>query len=106
MSGRSLLRAELLRRKAIAHPNAERLKLATVDGYIISTSIDSAEGIYVYSPVECVINSDFLKVNNLYRQADLNLDPTKQGFFEESGRVKCIKLRGLASEVKLYHKSH
>lgn len=80
------------------HPNAERLKLATVDGYIISTSIDSAEGIYVYFPVECVINSDFLKVNNLYRKADLNLDPTKQGFFEESGRVKCIKLRGLASE--------
>lgn len=80
------------------HPNAERLKLATVDGYIISTSIDSAGGIYVYFPVECVINSDFLKVNNLYRKADLNLDPTKQGFFEESGRVKCIKLRGLASE--------
>lgn len=80
------------------HPNAERLKLATVDGYIISTSIDSAEGIYIYFPVECVVNSDFLKVNNLYRKADLNLDPTKQGFFEESGRVKCIKLRGLASE--------
>lgn len=80
------------------HPNAERLKLATVDGYIISTSIDSAEGIYVYFPVECVINPDFLKINNLYRKADLNLDPTKQGFFEESGRVKCIKLRGLASE--------
>ena len=39
-----------------------------------------------------------MKVNNLYRKADLNLDPTKQGFFEESGRVKCIKLRGLASE--------
>lgn len=80
------------------HPNAERLKLATVDGYIISTSIDSAEGIYVYFPVECVINSDFLKVNNLYRKADLNADSAKQGFFEESGRVKCIKLRGLASE--------
>lgn len=80
------------------HPNAERLKLATVDGYIISTSIDSTEGIYVYFPVECVINSDFLKTNNLYRKADLNSDSTKQGFFEESGRVKCIKLRGLASE--------
>lgn len=65
---------------------------------IISTSIDSTEGIYVYFPVECVINSDFLKTNNLYRKADLNSDSTKQGFFEESGRVKCIKLRGLASE--------
>lgn len=80
------------------HPNAERLKLCTVDGCVISTSIDSVEGIYIYFPVECVITPEFLKVNNLYRKPELNADPTKQGFFEESGRVKCIKLRGLASE--------
>lgn len=80
------------------HPNADKLKLCTVDGCVISTSIDSLEGIYVYFPVECVINSNFLKINNLYRKTNLNEDSTKQGFFEEQGRVKCIKLRGVASE--------
>lgn len=38
------------------HPNADKLKLCTVEGYIISTGIDSVEGIYVYFPVECVYN--------------------------------------------------
>jgi hypothetical protein len=28
----------------------------------------------------------------------LNQNPEQSGFFEESGRVKCIKLRGIASE--------
>lgn len=28
------------------HPNADKLKLCTVEGYIISTGIDSVEGIY------------------------------------------------------------
>lgn len=80
------------------HPNADKLKLTTVDGYVVSTSIDSSEGIYVYFPVECTINKEFLKINNLYRDCKLNIDSSKSGFFEESGRVKCIKLRGLASE--------
>lgn len=28
----------------------------------------------------------------------MNQNPEQSGFFEESGRVKCIKLRGIASE--------
>ena len=80
------------------HPNADKLKLCTVEGYIISTGIDSVEGIYVYFPVECVINPKFLKYHNLYRKKELNQNPEQSGFFEESGRVKCIKLRGIASE--------
>lgn len=80
------------------HPNADKLKLCTVDGYIISTGIDSVEGAYIYFPVECVINSKFLKYHNLYRKKELNQNPEQSGFFEESGRVRCIKLRGVASE--------
>jgi len=30
------------------HPNADKLKLCTVEGYIISTGIDSVEGIYIF----------------------------------------------------------
>ena len=84
------------------HPNADKLKLCTVEGYIISTGIDSVEGIYVYFPVECVINPKFLKYHNLYRKKELNQNPEQSGFFEESGRVKCIKLRGIASEGFYY----
>lgn len=80
------------------HPNADRMKLCVVDGCVISTSIDSQPGVYVYFPVECVINSDFLKHHNLYSKSELNNDSEKKGFFGDKGRVKCIKLRGLASE--------
>lgn len=61
------------------HPNADKLKLCTVEGYIISTGIDSVEGIYVYFPVECVINPKFLKYHNLYRKKELNQNPEQSG---------------------------
>ncbi len=80
------------------HPNADRLKLAIVDGCVISTSIDTKEGIFVYFPLECQINHDYLSKNNMYRDKTLNSDQEKTGFFEENRRVKCIKLRGVASE--------
>lgn len=80
------------------HPNADRLKLIHLYGNTISTSIDTEPGYYVYFPVECVIAAEFLKFHNLYRESTLNANPEEKGFFEESGRVKCIKLRGIASE--------
>lgn len=80
------------------HPNADKLKLVHLYGNTISTSIDTEPGYYVYFPVECVITSEFLKFHNLYRESTLNANPEEKGFFEESGRVKCIKLRGIASE--------
>lgn len=80
------------------HPNADKLKLVHLYGNTISTSIDTQPGIYVYFPVECVIAPEFLRFHNLYRDTTLNNNPDEKGFFEESGRVKCIKLRGIASE--------
>lgn len=80
------------------HPNADRLKLATVDGCVISTSIDTQPGIFIYFPLECQINQEYLSKNNLFRDSTLNSDPEKKGFFEENRRVRCIKFRGLASE--------
>lgn len=81
-----------------SHPNANKLKLVNVQGNIISTSIDAQPGTYIYFPTESVIAPEFLKFNNLYRNTNANSNPEQRGFFEESGRVKCIKLRGLASE--------
>lgn len=80
------------------HPNADKLKLVHLHGNTISTGIDTTPGYYVYFPVECVIAPEFLKFHNLYRDATLNANSEEKGFFEESGRVKCIKLRGIASE--------
>jgi hypothetical protein len=57
--------------------------------------MDAKEGdLYVYFPVECKINKDFLSTTNSFRDKVLNKDQEKVGFFEESGRVKAMKLRG------------
>lgn len=52
----------------------------------------------LFFPVECQLSKNFLSTNNLYRTATLNADPTKKGYFEEKGRVKCAKFRGHKSE--------
>lgn len=80
------------------HPNADKLQLVHLYGNTISTSIDDKPGYYVYFPVECVICPEFLKFHNLYKNSNFNTNPEEKGFFEDSGRVKCIKLRGIASE--------
>lgn len=48
----------------------------------------------LFFPLECQINHEFLKANNLYRNAELNSDVSKKGYFEDSGRVKAQKFQG------------
>lgn len=61
-------------------------------------SKDSPEDrLYLFFPAECKINSEFLSLNNLYRHSELNSNKTKKGFFEDSGRVKAIKFKGIIS---------
>lgn len=81
-----------------AHPNAEKLKCCTIDGFNIITGIDSEPGLYVYFPGLSQINNDFLSYANLYRHKELNKDPEQSGMFEDNGRVKSIRLRGELSE--------
>ena len=80
------------------HPNAEKLKCCTIDGFNIITGIDSQPGLYVYFPALSCINGDFLAYANLYRHKELNKDPEQSGMFDDNGRVKAIKLRGEISE--------
>ena len=83
------------------HPDPEttKLKLAHVDGFNIVVGIDSEPGIYVYFPTSSEINPQLLAYGNLYRHAEKNNKPeAKAGFFEDNGRVKAIKLRGIVSE--------
>lgn len=82
------------------HPDPEttKLKCTHIDGYNIIVGIDSEPGIYIYFPTSCEINSNLLSYANLYRHKERNRDENKSGFFEDNGRVKAIKLRGVISE--------
>lgn len=84
----------------IKHPNpkCERLKCCAVDGYSIAVSIDTNPGTYVYFPIECAIDSQFLAANNLFRDKEKNQNKEEAGFFEDNCRVKIIKLQGYPSE--------
>ena len=76
------------------NPEVTRLKVARVDGFDIVVGIDTEEGLYIYFPVGCAIDSEFLKLNNLFRDASKNADSeATPGFFEDNGRVKAIMLR-------------
>jgi len=86
-----IIRIEKIRK----HPNADSLQLVTVDFQDVVTGMDAKVGdIYVYFPVECQINLDFLRETNSFSSELLNADATKKGFFDKNGRVKAVKLRG------------
>ena len=94
------------------HSNADRLQMLEIDFNTVITGMDAKEGdVYVYFPVECKINKDFLSHTNSFRDYTLNatylnagekeklfFDDNKSarivGFFEDKCRVKAMKLRG------------
>lgn len=84
--------------KKHSDPEVTRLKCATIDGFNIITSIDAEPGLYIYFPTACCINPNLLSYNNLFRHKELNNNPEKTGLFEDSGKVKAVKLRGELSE--------
>lgn len=55
------------------------------------------KSLYLFFPAGAVLSQQFLSNNNLYRNCDANLDTTKTGFFEPSGRVKALKFKGIIS---------
>ena len=80
------------------HPNADRLQIAQIFGYRIITSKDAPPGFYCYFPIECAIAESFLAYGNSFRDATKNADKLTVGYFNDTGRVKAIKLRGEKSE--------
>lgn len=83
------------------HPNADRLKIATIDFMDVITAIDNPEGSYIYFPVESRISHEILTTLNCYRnrssEPSLNADPEQSGFFEKNRRCRAVKLRGTKS---------
>ena len=57
------------------HPNADRLQITTIDGNNVITGLDASEGmLYVYFPLECAINKEYLSYSNSFEDKTLNLD--------------------------------
>ena len=56
----------------------------------------------IYFPVETQLSEIYLKINNLYRKKELNSDNTQKGFFEENGRIKCIKFQRIFNSEGLF----
>lgn len=81
------------------HPNANKLQIVSVFGNQIVTGLDAKEGdLYVFFPLECAINADYLAFSNSFEDTDKNEDNTKRGFFNKHGRVRAIRLRSERSE--------
>lgn len=55
-----------------------------------------------YASNECQLSKEFLSVNNMFRHGELNADSSQTGFFEDTGRVRAIKLRGFRSSGFLF----
>lgn len=91
--------AKLVQLKNVAkHPNADKLQTVIIDFQTVVTGMDAKDGdLYIYFPLECQINPNFLAETNSYRRAELNKDKEQAGFFEDKGRVRAVKLRGVPS---------
>lgn len=79
--------------------NCDNVQGALVSGYNVIVSKDVKENdIGIFFPVECQLSKEYLSDNNLYRNKELNVDKEKAGYFDENGRLRCMKFRGNKSE--------
>lgn len=77
------------------HPNADRLKLATVLGTTVVVGLEAQDGdLVVYFDSNLRLSDGYLKACNLYSNMNLNADTTKKGYFGSNGRVRAQKFRG------------
>jgi len=77
----------------------DKLVKVTIFGNDVLTQKDADETcLYLFFPAESQIANMYLYTNNEYRKSNLNKDQgSKPGFFEDSGRVKAIKFKGVIS---------
>lgn len=79
--------------------NCDNVQSAIIMGNQVIVGKDIKIGdIGLYFPLETQLSETYLKNNNLYRKPELNIDPNQKGYFEENGRIRCVKFRGHKSE--------
>lgn len=95
-----MYKASVVRLKNVReHPNADRVKLATVFGNQIVIRLNSNEGdLGIYFPSDGQLSDEFCRNNNLYRKAELNIDSNQTGMFDENRRVRAQRFRGEISD--------
>jgi hypothetical protein len=75
------------------------VQAAIIMGNQVIVSKDIKVGdIGLYFPLETQLSEAYLSNNNLYRKPEMNVDQTQKGYFEENGRIRCVKFRGNKSE--------
>ena len=81
-------------------PGADRIVLARVMGSNVIVGKESTVGTAgLFFPAGTALAPGFASVNNIYRKPELNKSPqARPGMFEQDGRVKAIKLKGVISE--------
>jgi hypothetical protein len=52
----------------------------------------------IFFPAETRFSEEYLHENDLYRDNTRNKDINTKGYFEENGRIRCVKFRGHKSE--------
>ena len=81
------------------HPNADRLMIANALGYYIIVDLKSDEDtLGIVFPSDGRLTNEMCMNNNLYRKHPVT-DEEMGGYFEPTGRVKTLKLRGSKSEA-------
>jgi hypothetical protein len=81
------------------HPNADRLNIAKACNFPVVTSKETEEGtLGVFFQEGGSLSVPFLRENNLFRHSILNKDKEKTGLFEDKGKIRAQKIRGVASE--------
>lgn len=76
----------------------DNLVKVTVFGNDVLISKDDPEDeLYVFFPCESQLSQAFLSANSLFREVQWNVNSAQKGFFEQSGRVKAIKFKGVIS---------
>lgn len=79
------------------HPiqGADRIQKTIINFQEVVISMTTKVGdIMVFFPVESKINKNFLSHTNSFRHSELNSDKEVKGFFEDSARVRAIKMIG------------
>lgn len=83
----------------IALDNCDNVVHANIFGNLVVVGKDTKVGEKgLYFPVETRLSDEFLHENNLYREKTKNKDTAEKGYFEDNGRIRCVKFRGHKSE--------
>jgi len=90
-----------------AHPNADRMRVATILGCNVITGLNTKENdLVVFFPLETCISTEFLSYTNSFEDKTLNRDTTIKGYFSSKNRVRAISLRGSKCEGYIVPVAH